>query len=263
MKLAIRIARNYSINSLISGAMLDPLSQHPAPYYYGHHAWQAHEKQRRNFRTKLLAAWRSGQLSGNSSVGRALWPRHPADDSTGSPSAKSTNQRSLALAADVIQALNLLEHRDPAVWAANQRLVYTELLRWCMTRYGVIPKDPQATKIMEKCYYHLGLFHRWEAVEKSRGILISREIEKGLRWDRWRDSYRGLEFRTDTQICEGHCGGEGISHGQAIMCNFFRSLQWLGKADIPIANTWLHFVMRRLPRLLSGGTNDQRHCNKI
>ena len=203
MKLAIRIARNYSINSLISGAMLDPLSQHPAPYYYGHHAWQAHEKQRRNFRTKLLAAWRSGQLSGNSSVGRALWPRHPADDSTGSPSAKSTNQRSLALAADVIQALNLLEHRDPAVWAANQRLVYTELLRWCMTRYGVIPKDPQATKIMEKCYYHLGLFHRWEAVEKSRGILISREIEKGLRWDRWRDSYRGLEFRTIRKYVKG------------------------------------------------------------
>ena len=48
-----------------------------------------------------------------------------------------------------------------------------------------------------------GLFHRWEAVEKSRGILISREIEKGLRWDRWRDSYRGLEFRTIRKYVKG------------------------------------------------------------
>jgi hypothetical protein len=155
MKLAIRVAKNYSLNTILQAAMLDPLAEHPAPYYYGHHAWQAHEKQRRNFRTKLLAAWRSGQIP---------WPRHPADDYTGNPSAKSTNQRSLALAADVIQALNLLEHRDPAAWTANQRLAYLLILRWCVARYSGILKNPQAVKIAEKCYYRLSLFHRWVTV---------------------------------------------------------------------------------------------------
>ena len=185
MKLAIRVAKNYSLNTILQAAMLDPLSQHPVPYYYAYRAWQAHEKQRRSFRTKLAARWRSGQVS---------WHRHPADDSVSNPSGRRTDGSGLAAARQIIQILNVLEHRDPAAWAANQRLDYTSLLRWCVAHYGAIPKNSEAAAIAEKCYCHLGLFHRWEAVEKSRGMLVSRHIEKALRWDGVHESYRGYEF---------------------------------------------------------------------
>ncbi len=98
------------------------------------------------------------------------------------------------MAADIIQALNLLEHRNSAAWAANQRLDYTLLLRWCVANYGAIPKTFAIADIAEKCYYHLNLFPRWEAVEQSRRVLTSRQIEKGLRWDGVHTDYRGFEF---------------------------------------------------------------------
>ncbi|MCL5945877.1 MAG: hypothetical protein M1472_03360 [Planctomycetes bacterium] len=190
MKLAIRVAKNYSLNTIIQAAMLDPLAEHPAPYYYGYKAWHTHEKQRQNFRTKLLAAWENGQIP---------WQRHPAHGPIGDPSAVSPsaitqmNAASLALAQRILLILDVLEHRNPVAWAANQQLAYTAILRWCVAMYGVIPKDREAAAIAEKCYYHLSLFHRWEAVEKSRGILTSRQIEKGLRWDGMQTSYRGFE----------------------------------------------------------------------
>lgn len=183
MKLTIRVAKNYSYNTILQAAMLDPLSPHPAPYYYGRLAWQAHEKQSRKFRTKLVAAWQSGQLP---------------DD----PPARARDG-GLATARQIIQILNVLEHRDPAVWAANQRFVYSAILRWCVAKYGAGLPTSRAAGIAEKCYYRLDLFRRWEALEKSQGIPTSRQIEKGLRWDRWRDSYRGLEFRTIRNYLKG------------------------------------------------------------
>ena len=49
-----------------------------------------------------------------------------------------------------------------------------------MANYGPIPKNPTAAALAEKCYYHLGLFRHWEAVEESCHILTSRQIEKAL-----------------------------------------------------------------------------------
>jgi len=183
MKLAIRVAKNYSLNTILQAAMLDPLAEHPAPYYYGYRAWQAHEIQRREFRTQIVARWRNEQLSNG-------------------PPAK-TGDNGLASARQIMQIMNVLEHRNPVAWAANQRLAYLSVLRWCVAGYGAIPKRSAFSAIAEKCYYHLGLFHCWEAVEKSRGILTSRQIEKGLRWDRWRDSYCGLEFNTIRKYVKG------------------------------------------------------------
>jgi hypothetical protein len=161
MKLAVRVARNYSLDACLAGAMLDPLAEHPAPYYFGHRAWQAHEKQRAELRTRLVAAWQSIRSAD-------VLVRNTATNHT---------------ARLILQILNVLEHRNPAAWAANQRQAYLSVLRWCVAHYGKLPKNPAAAAITEKCYYHLGLFHHWEAVEKSRQILTSRQIEKGLRWN--------------------------------------------------------------------------------
>ncbi|MHB1768049.1 MAG: hypothetical protein ACYCUV_09395, partial [Phycisphaerae bacterium] len=170
--------------AIISGAMLDPLAEHPAPYYYGYRAWQIHEKQRAEFRTQLVAVWRNGQLSNDPPNGHA--------DTTG-----------VAPARRILRVLNVLEHRDPAVWAADQRLAYLSVLRRCVASYGAIPKDRKAAAIAEKCYYHLSLFRRWEAVEKSRGTLTSRQVEKGLRWDGVHQNYRGHEFLVIRRYVKG------------------------------------------------------------
>jgi hypothetical protein len=169
MKLAIRVARNYSLIAILSGAMLDPLAEHPAPYYFGHRAWQAHEKQRAEFRTRLVAAWHNHTIARHGSVGRP-------DVAGGQTWAIKTAQR-------ILDILNVLEHRNPAAWSANQRQAYLSVLRWCVAKYGELPQNSTAAAIAQKCYYHLGMFHRWEAVEKAHGILTSRQIEKGLRWN--------------------------------------------------------------------------------
>ncbi len=167
MKLAIRVAKNYSLDTILQAVMLDPLSQHPAPYYYGRQGWWVHEKQRRKFRTKLVAGWQSQPL-----------PDDPP---------ATARDGGLATARQIIQILNVLEHRDPAVWAANQRFACGSILRWCLAKYGANLPTSRAAVVAEKCYYRLSLFRRWEALEKSRRIVTSRQIEKGLRWDRWRD----------------------------------------------------------------------------
>ncbi|MHB1767863.1 MAG: ligand-binding sensor domain-containing protein [Phycisphaerae bacterium] len=222
MKLAIRIMRNYSINSMISGAMLDPLSEHPAPYYFGHRAWQACEKQRREFRTRFVARWRSGQLSADPSDGRTLWHRHPSYG-PGLPTGRA-NTSGLAMAWRILQILSLLEHRNPAAWATNQRLAYLSVLRWGVASRQFIPvptyredagsaiPKSSAAAAAEKCYYHLCLFHHWEAVEKSRSLLTSREIEKGLRWDGGATNYRGLEFT----VIRRSLAAQGTAIGAAV-----------------------------------------------
>jgi hypothetical protein len=180
MKLAVRVARNYSLDACLAGAMLDPLAEHPAPYYFGHRAWQAHEKQRAELRTSLAAAWHN--------IHDSPMRQRRASDVTGGQTG------SIHAAWLILQILNVLEHRNPAAWAANQRQAYLSVLRWCVANYGKLPKNLAAAAITEKCYYHLGLFHHWEAVEKSRHILTSRQIEKGLRPNGWPYSYRGHEF---------------------------------------------------------------------
>ena len=174
MKLAIRVAKNYSLNTILQAAMLDPLAEHPAPYYYGYRAWNVHEKRRAEFRTQLAAAWRTSPVP---------WNRHPDDVPADKPSVNSSDQHNCALAADIIPALNLLEHRNSAAWEANQGLAYTEALRWCVAKYGAIPGTRATAAVAERCYYQLGLFHRWEVVEKSGGMSTSRQIEEGLRWN--------------------------------------------------------------------------------
>ena len=160
--------------------MLDPLDEHPAPYYYGYRGWLAHQREGARLRARSVAHWRNGTLAREFPTLTGPW-----------------------LAAQMMRVLEVLQRGNPAVWAANQRVAYTLLLRWCVVRQPRIPPDEAARGIAERCYYELGLFRRWEAAERSRGMLTSRHIEKGLRWDRVSDSYRGMEFRAIRRYVKG------------------------------------------------------------
>ena len=221
MNLAIRVTKNYSFNTILAGAMLDPLAEHPAPYYFGHRAWQIQEARRRKIRTRLVAAWQSlRSAEGHPRIGNADVPvrNGSADVPVRNGSAdvlvrnvqyvRAQAKATIHTARLILAILNVLEHRNPAAWAANQRQAYLSVLRWCVANYGPIPKNSTAAAIAQKCYYRLGLFHRWEAVEKSRGILTSRQIEKGLRWDGWQalapyKDFQGFEFRLIRDMRKG------------------------------------------------------------
>jgi hypothetical protein len=110
------------------------------------------------------------------------------------PALATTNRSFPLLTAQLLlRCLNLLEHRGPARWAMQSREDYTLLLRWVAANYGKLPKKHRAAVIAETCYYQLHRFGHWEAVEKSLGIVTSRKIEKGLRWNGASTSYSGLE----------------------------------------------------------------------
>ena len=137
----LRLSRNCSFNTMLAGAMLDPLAQHPKPYY--------------------------------SAGETALAADHPG-----------------AMPADtVIAALGRTERYNPAAYSEGDPLGYASALRECL---GAGAQHGQRVEV-EECYYHLSMYRKWEASERSLGILTSREIERGLRWDRTRGTYRGIE----------------------------------------------------------------------
>ena len=183
MKLAIRVDKNYSLNTTLDGVSLDFINEHPFPYYYGHRAWQIHEKQRVEFRTHLIAAWQRGQAS---------WHRHPADGAC--PPVNRADTAGLAMAHHILQIMNLLEHRNPTTWTANEELAYTEVLRWCVASYGEIPKNKSTATILGKCYFRLGMFRCWAEVENHLGCRTPLQIDESLPWDGINTNFLGLEY---------------------------------------------------------------------
>ncbi len=183
MKLAIRVDKNYSLNTTLDGVSLDFINEHPFPYYYGHRAWHIHEKQKVEFRTRLIAAWQREQ---------APWHRHPADGAR--PPVNQADTAGLVTAHHILQIMNLLEHRNPTTWAANEQLVYTEVLRWCVASYGEIYKYNSAATTLGKCYFHFGMFRRWTEVENYLGFRTPLQIDESLPWDGVNTNFLGLDY---------------------------------------------------------------------
>ncbi|MGC8541804.1 MAG: hypothetical protein ACP5QA_14425, partial [Phycisphaerae bacterium] len=104
-------------------------------------------------------------------------------------------------------------HENPQVWAGSHQLVYVSLLRWYTARYGrqMSEASQPALAAIARVDYRLCLFTGWEALEERQGVMTSRQIEKGLRWDQWRDSYRGLEFSVIRKYVKGAKGALGAT----------------------------------------------------
>jgi hypothetical protein len=162
MHLAVRVARNYSLNAILSGAMLDLPAEHPAPYYYGHKAWLTRRKRKRDLRLNLLSLLNTGDHAlSNATAGGGIGP----------------------VSSFFLQLLETTEHCNPCEWKKVSHLGYTLVLRACLARRARNLVRPNMAGIVESCYYRLGLFRRWERAEVSRGLSTSREMEERLRWN--------------------------------------------------------------------------------
>jgi hypothetical protein len=175
VKLAIHVSRNYSLNAILNGAFLDPLAQHPEPYYYGPKAWRLRLEQLSEYRLALRQRWPRivGTLP---KVGGAV----PAS----------------YFAHRILRDEEFLLHEDPNTWAGSDQLVYTSLLRWYSVRFGQRMFDANELVLtsVARIDYRLGLFSGWEGIEGRLGILTARRIEDGIKWNGLNLNYRGFEY---------------------------------------------------------------------
>lgn len=184
MVLLIRVGRNCSFNTILCGAALDSLNEHPAPYYYGMKAWRVRLKQLSKAREALRQHW----LGINGTL----------------PKTRETVSSNY-FAKRLLRDEEFILHENPKAWAESDQLVYTSLFRRLVARDGrrfTRAKRGQLA-MAARVAYRLSLFSLWEGIEQRLDITTSRQIEKGLRWDQWRDSYRGLEFRTIRKYLRG------------------------------------------------------------
>ncbi|MGC9261106.1 MAG: ligand-binding sensor domain-containing protein [Phycisphaerae bacterium] len=189
MVLLIRIGRNHSFNTILCGAALDPLNEHPAPYYYGRQAWRARLKQLSNAREALRRRWTEI---------RDTLPKV----GEGVPSGYFANR--------LLRDEEFMLHENPDAWAASSQLIYTVELRRLMALYGkrLLRAKPGQLVVAARCAYRLELFPLWEGLEQRQDITTSRQIEKGLRWNQVYSSYRGLEFGVIRTYVKGPKAGQ-------------------------------------------------------
>jgi hypothetical protein len=169
----LRLSRNYSFNTMLAGAMLDPVAQHPAPYY--------------------------------PVGGRAAPP--------GLPPAGAPLRGPLAILGD-------LEKANPRAFPGAAALGYGLSIRDCAGTHASAHRS--GTVAAEDCYFHLAMYRRWEAMERRLGIVTSREIERGLRWDGARETYRGIEAMV-------------IAHYAAKLRAQSEGRRWQGDGQAPVA----------------------------
>jgi hypothetical protein len=168
-KIAIRVARDYSLNAILQGAMLDTPTQLPAPYYRNSRAWQSHEQEQE---ARLVVSATS--IAGNP---------HPGDG-------RSQVNAPVAEAARATRLMRSLEYRGPGAWARAGDLPYIMVARWCAAQRTPDLGTAASSPVARDCYYRLDRFQLWEEAERSHGIPTTRGIEQGLQWS-WADSVQG------------------------------------------------------------------------
>ncbi len=155
------VGRNFSFNTILQTVMLDRTTTEPFPYFspknrYNRVAARPVERRVRVARAVIMRRMAS-----------ALAP---------------------AIATAVVRRLRTILRRDPALWARFDELDYTLLARelsvQCTVKANLdnthVEHALQAD--LGRCYYHIGLFHRWEACQTACGYFPARLVEKNLRW---------------------------------------------------------------------------------
>ena len=157
-ELTIEVNKNYSLNTILAGLMLDKLDEKPAPYFStsdGNRVLDVRLSPKNSetvVTTKLF-----NQLDGLQSSNPIWW-------------AQSSRRFYLPL----------------TLWLRAQQQIARD------TDAPIAEKKTLATQLAT-CYYNLHLFELWEAQQRKAGLTPARDIEKALTWDSvsrgWGDGY--------------------------------------------------------------------------
>jgi hypothetical protein len=143
-KLTIQVNRNYSMNTILPGVMLDLVDELPPPYYCTRQEWEA--KQQNSLEADVSAFV-------------------PADNAA-------------AAAQRLAAALDGMPSKNETWWAENKRRFYLPLLRWELAE-----NDKTNSPALATSFYELNRFADWEKQLHQEGLTTAREMEKALRWD--------------------------------------------------------------------------------
>ena len=153
--ITIRVNRNYSFNTILSGVFLDKLTEEPEPYFPA--------STQHNSSQKRLAPTQTVALKDEEGV---------------------DFQTEARVVDDIWRQLERIHQENPVWLAAEGRKIYARLLllleqdRFRQTNNV----DSEAVTRKATCYYQLGLFPQWEALQQQRGLIPARATEKSLSW---------------------------------------------------------------------------------
>jgi hypothetical protein len=169
---------------------LDLVDEYPVPYFRSVDQWQRARAEREKERKALQAEW----LSGSAGLQRFR-----------------PGQTDVEAAARLFEELEKLRLVNPVWWARESRPYYAAVLKCTLKRLGDAPSGSDKQRLYARattCYYHLGLYEKWEAGQTILGIHTAREVEKSIRWDGLRD-FEGKGYETITTYLKQNTSKEG------------------------------------------------------
>ena len=181
----LKIGRRHNFCTILAGVFLDLVDEEPVPYFHSVEAWKAlgdnQEEERKVLRIQA-----------------------PADRG-----ARFRPSRSEAEAAGrCFEELERMRLTHAVWWACEGRRFYAAILRWTLRTLESTPPGSDKQRLYARaatCYYHLGLYEKWEAGQVLCGKTPARQIEKALRWDGVHD-FEGKGYQVVTDYLREHPG---------------------------------------------------------
>jgi hypothetical protein len=167
IRIGYKVDRNYSVNAILSGIMLDLPEECPPPYFLTDSKW---EEARRNRDAKLV------QIA--------------ADRRERPQALEYKTEKEAALAA--MKQLRDLQDLNPKWWAGHSRKFYVSLFCWLKA----CKPDPEILAGRAQCCHALCLFDPWENYQGKLGLTTARWIEQQLKWDGHTATSSGAGNRT-------------------------------------------------------------------
>jgi len=161
-QLTLCIAKNNSLNAILSGTFLDSFDEQPAPYFGTVEDAQKRQDANEKERDELIAQ------SAQDHAARFA----PATDE------KDAANR-LFLEVERLRELN------PPAWAQKSRPIYEALALWDQ---AALPRTnaedtPMLWKQESVCFFNLSSYNKGESLQRRQNLTPARDIEKALKWD--------------------------------------------------------------------------------
>ena len=167
-QLDIKIARNNSYNTILAGVFLDSVDEQPAPYFGTVEQWQERQNTRKQHMRELNA-------------------QNPAERAARFAPASDEREAATRLFTEVER----LRDSNPLEWGKQSRPIYQALSR------VIFPSQPEVkgrvntildskswlSILQSTSFYNLTLYNDWEELQRRRGLMPARDIEKALKWD--------------------------------------------------------------------------------
>jgi hypothetical protein len=179
MQAVVKVCRNYSTTTKVSGVFLDLPDERPMPYFCSVSDWEKSQQAK----AQLLAEMRAQWTSNPQEYKKRFTP--PSDES--------------AAAVQLLNDLEIIRDWNPRWWAINHQRIAVAVARWYQNQSVAGKLNGDAARQQATSLYESGIYPAWEAAQTAAGDRPARDIEKALRWDQSIPAYSGRGYKTITE----------------------------------------------------------------